>query len=129
LDSVLTADRHPMARARITNKLRASPPGLNGSTRLGRRWHDLLNGLIAEYGSGYPDKVRELATLKFSLEAAQAEVFAGDIAQSENVVRLSNLISRREKELRAKARQREAEQPGVRGSISPERPPKPLASP
>jgi hypothetical protein len=101
--------RAPRVRARITNRLRETPPGLNGNSERGRRWRDLLEAAIGEYGTEYPDKLREIATLQFSLEAAQAEVFAGDIAQSENVVRISNLISRREKELRARARQREAE--------------------
>jgi hypothetical protein len=113
LECETVTGRPQKVQARLTNRLRESPHGLNGNTERGRRWRDLLELAIAEFGEGYPDKLREIATLKFSLEAAQAEVFAGDIAQSENVVRLSNLISRREKEMRAKARQREAERPAI----------------
>jgi hypothetical protein len=113
LECETATGRPKKLRARLTNRLRESPHGLNGNTERGRRWRDLLELAIGEFGEGYPDKLREIATLKFSLEAAQAEVFAGDIEQSENVVRLSNLISRREKELRAKARAREAERPAI----------------
>jgi hypothetical protein len=84
-----------------------------------RRWRDLLDGLIAAYGPGEPDKLRELAALKLSLEATQAAVINGDVLRSEDLVRLANLISRREKELRAKQRQREVEQPaGLRDKLS-----------
>ena len=100
-----------MGRARLTNKLRMTPPGLDGNSKRGRRWRDFLEAAIGEYETDYPDKVREIAMLRLGLEDAQTEVFAGDISQSENVVRISNLISRREKELRAKARQRQSERP------------------
>jgi hypothetical protein len=111
LECETATGRPKKLQTRLTNRLRESPHGLNGNTERGRRWRDLLELAIGEFGEGYPDKLREIATLKFSLEAAQAEVFAGDIAQSESVVRLSNLISRREKELRAKTRQRETAAP------------------
>ena len=96
LECETVTGRPQKVQARLTNRLRESPHGLNGNTERGRRWRDLLELAIAEFGEGYPDKL-----------------------QSENVVRLSNLISRREKELRAKARQREAERPeSLRGRLS-----------
>jgi len=70
-----------------------------------------LDGLIAAVGPGEPDKLRELATMKLSLEATQAAVINGDLLRSEDLVRLANVISKRERELRAKQRQREVERP------------------
>ncbi len=72
-----------------------------------------MDALIAEFGPGEPDKLRALATLQLSLEATQAAVINGEVLRSEDLVRLANLISRREKELRAKARQREAARPAT----------------
>ena len=78
-----------------------------------------MDGLIAAYGPSEPDKLRELATMKLSLEATQAAVINGDVLRSEDLVRVANLISRREKELRAKQRQREVEQPaGLRSRLA-----------
>jgi hypothetical protein len=108
-----------MGRSRITNKVLASPLGVDGRSERGRRWRDLINGLLAVYGPGEPDKLRELATMKLSLEATQAAVINGDVLRSEDLVRVANLISRREKELRAKQRQREVERPeGLRSKLS-----------
>jgi len=111
LDSALSVERHPMGRSRITNKVRSSPLGVDGRSERGRRWRDLLDGLIAAVGPGEPDKLRELATMKLSLEATQAAVINGDLLRSEDLVRLANVISKRERELRAKQRQREVERP------------------
>ena len=108
-----------MGRSRITNKVRSSPLGVDGRSERGRRWRDLLDGLIAAYGPAEPDKLRELAALKLSLEATQAAVVCGDVLRSEDLVRLGNLISRRERELQRAARQREAAQPeGLRSRLA-----------
>ena len=111
LDSALSVERHPMGRSRITNRVRSSPLGVDGRSERARRWRDVLDALITAYGTAEPDKLRELATLKLSLEATQAAVISGDVLRSEDLVRVANLVSRREKELRAKQRQREVEQP------------------
>jgi hypothetical protein len=111
LDSALTVERFPRGRSRITNKVRASPLGLDGRSERGRRWRDLIDGLIAAYGADEPDRIRELATLKLSLEATQAAVINGDILRSEDLIRLANAITRCEKPLRARARVREAQAP------------------
>jgi len=106
-----------MARARITNKVRLSPRGVDGRSERGRRWRDIIDSLIAAYGAAEPDKLRELATLKLSLEATQAAVINGDVLRSEDLVRLANLISRREKELRAKQRAAAASAPSLREAV------------
>jgi len=108
LDSA-TIERHPKGRARITNKIRISPAGVDGRSERARRWRDVIDALIAAYGASEPDKLRELATLKLSFEATQAAVINGDVLRSEDLVRLANLISRRERELRAAAHKREVE--------------------
>jgi hypothetical protein len=51
----------------------------------------------------------------FSLEATETAVINGDVLRSEDLVRLTNLISRREKELRAKQRQRLERDKGGQG--------------
>jgi hypothetical protein len=113
LDSVATDVRHPRARSRITNNIRESLVGVDGRSERARRYRDILEALIVEYGSSDPDRIRALAALKLSLEATQAAVINGDILRSEDLVRLANLISRREKELRAKQRHREAKAPSL----------------
>ena len=120
LDSALSVERHPMGRSRITNKVRSSPLGLDGRSERGRRWRDLLDGALAAYGGEEPDKLRELATLKLSLEATQAAVINGDILRSEDLIRIANAIGRIEKVLKAKARQRASQAPAgnLRGKLS-----------
>ncbi len=115
-----TAVRHPRARSRITNNVRESLVGVDGRSERARRYRDLLEGLIVEFGPHEPDKLRALAAMKLSLEATQAAVINGDVLRSEDLVRLANVISRREQELRARARRHQAEQPaeGMRAKLS-----------
>jgi hypothetical protein len=119
-DGASTGERSPSMRAKLTNNFRKSPAGVDGRSERGRRWRDVLEGLVATYGPGEPDKLRELAAMKLSLEATQAAVVRGDVLRAEDLVRLANVISRREKELGAKQRQRQAEQPaeGMRSKLS-----------
>ena len=98
LEGTAAVERSPRLRAKVTNNLWQSPDGLDQRSPRGRRWRDLLDGLIAEYGTAYPEKLRSLAVLKLSLEATQAAVLRGDILRSEDIVRLENLIGRRERE-------------------------------
>src|SRR5271166_1347942 len=97
LDGVMSVERSPRVRSKVTNNLRKSLAGVDGRSERGRRWRDLLEGLIAEYGTADPEKLREVAALRLSLEATQAAVVNGDILRSEDLVRLANLISRRAK--------------------------------
>ena len=110
-EGTVAVERSPRLRAKVTNNLWQSPDGLDQRSPRGRRWRDLLDGLIAEYGTSYPEKLRSLAVLKLSLEATQEAVLRGDILRSEDIVRLENLIGRRERELGARARARLATAP------------------
>lgn len=95
--------RSAKAHARVTNNLRELD-GIDGRTSEGKRYRDLIDLAVAEFGSHDPLRLRELAGLRFSLEKTQAAVVNGDILRSEDLVRLANLIGRREKELRAAQR-------------------------
>ncbi len=91
-------------RSRLTN----NPHKLDGvdmRTQRGRRYRDIVDALVAEFGADNPVALRELAGLKFTLEQTQAAVVAGDQRAREDLVRISNLVARRERELRASKRQ------------------------
>ncbi len=119
-DCALPDERSSRVRSKITNDFRKSPAGVDGRSERGRRWRDLLEAAVAEFGVALPDKLRELTALRLALEATQDSVVNGDVLRSEDLVRLGNLISRRERELRlAQQRQRQAEQPvGLRDKLS-----------
>jgi hypothetical protein len=113
------ASRSRNLRSAITNNPFVLA-GVDGRSAAGRRYRDIMDGIIAEYGFANLDRVRELAALMMTREAAQAAVVKGDLSAAEDLVRVANLISRRERELRAKARRHESEQPaeGLRGKLS-----------
>lgn len=100
LDVTNGAGRSRKLRSGLTN----NPHRLDGvdmrSCR-GRRYRDIVDALIAEFGSTNPVGLRELAGLKFTLEQTQAAVVAGDQRACEDLVRISNLVARREREMRA----------------------------
>jgi len=73
-------------------------------TERGRRYRDIVDALIDEFGSANPIGLRELAGLKFTLEQTQAAVVAGDQRAREDLVRISNLVARREAVMRESAR-------------------------
>jgi hypothetical protein len=117
-NSVAISVRSAKAHARVTNNLRELA-GVDGRSSDGKRFRDLLDMAVEEFGQHDPLKLRELAALRFSLEKVVEAVVAGDTLRAEDQVRLANLISRREKELRAKARQREAEpREGLRSRLA-----------
>jgi hypothetical protein len=78
--------------------------GVDMRTERGRRYRDIVDALIAEFGSANPVGLRELAGLKFTLEQTQAAVVAGDQRAREDLVRISNLVARREAVMREAAR-------------------------
>ena len=94
-------------RSALTNDPRRLP-GVDMRSHHGRRFRDIVNVLIAEFGDADVTRLRELGGLKYSLEQVQAAVVAGDSRACEDLVRLSNLITRREAELRARIRPRDA---------------------
>lgn len=78
--------------------------GVDMRTERGRRYRDIVDALIAEFGTSNPVGLRELAGLKFTLEQTQAAVVAGDERAREDLVRISNLVARREAVMREAAR-------------------------
>jgi hypothetical protein len=85
---------------RLAEELRT--PGVDMRSQEGRRYFTIVTELLAEFGDGDPSRIRELAGLKFSLEQIQAEVIGGSQRAREDLVRVSNLIARREGELRTR---------------------------
>jgi general stress protein YciG len=75
-------------------------PGVSMRSAAGRRYRDITLSLIAEYGGSDTVRLRELAGLKYSLEQVQGRAVAGDPSAVDDLVRLSNLVARRENELR-----------------------------
>lgn len=82
-------------------------PGLDLRSVEGRHYSKIALALVAEFPEADPAQIRELAALRLSGEQAQADALLGrDIyARSrarDDAVRISNLICRRETELRAR---------------------------
>jgi hypothetical protein len=79
--------------------------GVDMRSQHGGRFRDLAALVIAEHGPDFdPVKVRELAGLRLSVEIAQAALVNGDPKARNDLVRLSNLAKRAERELRASKR-------------------------
>jgi hypothetical protein len=75
--------------------------GLDMRSDQGRRFRDIAALVIAEHG---PDldatRVRELAGIRLAIEVATAAAIGGDAAARQDIVRLSNLAARKERDLR-----------------------------
>jgi hypothetical protein len=104
MHGMATAEARPKkVRSGLTN----NPHKLDGvdmRTERGRRYRDIVDALITEFGSFNPVGLRELAGLKFTLEQTQAAVVAGNEKAREDLVRISNLVARREAVMREAAR-------------------------
>jgi hypothetical protein len=74
--------------------------GIDMRTSAGRRYRDIVDQLAIEFGAVNPVALRELAGLRYTLEQTQAAVVAGDARARSDLVRVSNLIARRELALR-----------------------------
>lgn len=108
--STLAAEPVPSRqRSVLTNDPRRLA-GVDMRSAAGRRFRDIVEALQREHGAeSDPSRLREVASLKLTLEAAQAAALNGDAAMTTEVVRLSNLIARRERDLRLR---RKAAPPG-----------------
>jgi hypothetical protein len=84
----------------------------------GRRYRDLVDHLVSQFGDANLEAVRELAGLRFTLEQCQASVVNGDARAREDLVRLLNLIGRREKELRADQQHKRVTPPDLAAYIA-----------
>jgi hypothetical protein len=74
--------------------------GVDMRTSAGRRYRDIVDQIAVEFGAVNPVALRELAGLRYTLEQTQAAVVAGDARARSDLVRVSNLIARRELALR-----------------------------
>src|SRR5208283_1389381 len=96
MESVAAVVTRPSkVRSAITNNLYLLA-GVDGRSATGRRFRDIVEVLISEYGDADRDRIRELASLKVTRETTQAAAVKGDAKACEDLVRLSNLIGRRE---------------------------------
>jgi hypothetical protein len=102
--AVAATDRINLSKRRsiLTNDPRRLP-GVDMRSEHGRRFRDIVEALVAEFGPVADTvRLRELAGLKFSLEHVQARAVMGDASACADLVRMSNLIIRREQELRTR---------------------------
>src|SRR5271166_1928259 len=113
-----TTDRRPKKlRSGLTNDPRRLA-GVDMRSAGGRRYRDLVDQLIFQFGDANLEAVRELAGLRFTLEQCQASVVNGDVRAREDLVRLLNLIGRREKELRADQQHKRVTPPDLAAYIA-----------
>jgi hypothetical protein len=87
--------------------------GIDMRTRAGQRYRQVVEALVAEFGSANKIALRELAGLRFALEQTQAAIVAGDTKARTDLVRISNLVARRERELRQSSAVAAAKSPAV----------------
>jgi hypothetical protein len=107
------APSSPAQRSAITN----SPHRLQHvdmRSAAGRKWRDIVDCIIAEFGNAHPEAVRELAGLRFTRERVQSDLVAGNNRAAEDLVRLGRLIHRLEVTMR---QSRAAER--ARAKVSP----------
>lgn len=99
------AARPSKLRSELTNNPYVLP-GVDMRLPAGRRYRDIVDAIVAEFGDANSLAVRELATLKFTLELTQADVLRGGSKRARNdLVRIGNLIARRETALRSSGSQ------------------------
>jgi hypothetical protein len=98
----------PAAHSTRFNRLRDRPltgdprrlVGVDMRTSAGRRYREIVEQLTTEFGVANAIALRELAGLRYTLEQTQAAIVSGDARARTDLVRISNLIARRERELR-----------------------------
>jgi hypothetical protein len=95
---------HPARLSRARDRPLVGDPrrldGVDMRTKAGQRYSEIVEALVAEFGSANKIALRELAGLRYTLEQTQASIVAGDVRARSDLVRISNLIARRERELR-----------------------------
>ncbi len=104
--NLAVASRPSKLRSALTNDPRRLAVDIDMRSVEGRRFADIFDALRIEFGpSADPGRLREIAVLKFELEKAQA---SGACAL-EDIVRVHNLIVRKERELRLAEQKRRLE--------------------
>lgn len=109
IGATVVTGRHSWNRSELTNEPRRLAPGVDMRSPEGRRFGDIFDLTALEFPGADLSRIRAIAFLKYELERAQG---AGKCSL-EDVVRVHNLIGRREKELRAQARKAEAAPPSL----------------
>jgi hypothetical protein len=97
----------PASRSRVGNGSRALE-GVNGGTRRGRRYRDLLDGFIAEFSAVNESdlaRCRSAAMLALASEDLAAEIVNGTPNREALAARVSTRLQRVLNDLRASARQ------------------------
>jgi len=74
--------------------------GIDMRTKAGLRYREIVEALVAEFGSANKIALRELAGHRFALEQTQALIVAGDVRARTDAVRLANLVARKTREMR-----------------------------
>jgi hypothetical protein len=95
---------NPVATSRTRDRPLVGDPrrldGVDMRTKAGLRYREIVEALVAEFGSANKIALRELAGHRYSLEQVQALIVAGDVRAHNDAVRLANLIARKEREMR-----------------------------
>jgi hypothetical protein len=99
-DTATLADRLPSTRNAVTNGSRLHRRGIDGRTRDAKRFRDLFESFVESIRgkAGLSEADRALARMAASLtvksEAMQAQVANGGDVDAEQLVRVSNSLSR-----------------------------------
>lgn len=103
--------------AKLRSKLTNDPtrlPGVDRRSSGGRRYLDIAEAVAAQFPDASTVALRELASLRFTLEREQGAIVASDSRSLEDLVRLTNAVERKERALRL------AQQRALRMGGSPE---------
>jgi hypothetical protein len=92
-----SSKRPHVKRRELNDPARA--PGVDMRTSAGRRFSRIVDSLIGEFGDADPVRLRELAGLKLSVEKMLAAVVGGNQTARKSLVKISDLVDRREREL------------------------------
>jgi hypothetical protein len=96
-----------IGRGRVSNEPRRLGANVDMRSPEGRQFAYFFDLVARDFPGANPIRIREIALLKYELERAQG---AGKCTL-EDVVRVHNLIGRREKELRAAAKRKAEAEP------------------
>jgi hypothetical protein len=104
--------RPKKVRSAITNAPHRLP-NTDMRSAAGRRFRDLVDGALAEFGASSTESIRELAGLKFTRELTQSAIIGGDTKATEHLVRLGRLIASLEATMRDAAAAAKAKTPSL----------------
>jgi hypothetical protein len=101
-------------------------PNVDMRSAAGRRFRDIVDSVIAEFGNSNPEAIRELAGLRFTREQVQGDVVTGAKPRAaEELVRIGRLITRLEGAMRQAAAAARTKTPNLAEYLSTYRQPVP----